>query len=297
MAGDSTTDVGGVASWAASRAGIAPDGSFGGSGKSISPAHPTGGHPTSSGQHGMATYGSNDYTRFSLDAGGVGGVFGVAILVAQLAITLEQYNLANKYWETNRVDFEFEANNYQPFLNTHKNEAFANPMFYGISGSGGNPQSYLADYVPMVGASLGRVKIYDEKWFQTRRRLHRYSVGLGRMADYNFYMNRKRAAGSAFIGGRRFEDARKDWKDEQFQGHRVQAVNFGITAGNVAKQGLASATGQLMHAYDEAGSRIGGFSNGISRRDAYNAARTAGSQFLGSGANMGYEMASSGEQK
>lgn len=269
---------------------LATAATFGGGGKAVNPSSPIGGAATASGHHGMSTWGNNDYSKINVDGAGFTGIAAAAIAFIQLGLADAQYSLARDYYNTNKTDFDFYRNNYAKFdqngsltgdggpLVTHKNQAFSTPF-------------YATDYLPMTGAALGRVKVYDEKWFQTRRRLHRYAVGLGKQVDYNFYIMRYRASFAAWVSGRRIEDARKDWKDEQIQTHKVQALNFGITAGNIARQGLASATNALEHAYDEMGSRVGGLSNGLARFSGYNQGREAGQQMLNNSSQSGANMA------
>ena len=286
------SSIGGVVSNPSTNHSQKPTIAFAGAKASSSGSALAGTH-TSSGQMGVATPGANDWSRFSIDGGGFSGVAGLALLIAQFGIALEQYNLAKKYYDTNLIDFDFFETNYGGAggpLVTHKNQAF-NTLFTGLSGAGGNPQTYTPDYEPMIAASLGRVKAYDEKWFQTRRRIGRYNVGLGRQIDYNFYMMRRRAAVTSWVSGRRMEDARKDMLDDQIQTHKVQALNFGITAGNVARQGLASATSTAMHAFDEMGSRVGGLSSGLGKYAGYKAGMESGQKTLASSSASGAAMA------
>ena len=257
---------------------VASGASFGGGGKAVNPSSPVGGAATASGHQGMSTWGNNDNSRVDVSGAGLSGIAGASVAVMQVLLAEAQYALARRYYDTNKLDFYFYQDHYQvPFIE-HKNEAF-------------NAPTYNADYFPMTGASLGRVKAYDEKWFQTRRRLHRYNVGQGMHVDYSFYMGRRKATMTSFVAGRRIEDARKDWKDDQAHTHKVQALNFGITAGNIARQGLASATKELENAYDEMGSRIGGLSNGLSRFGGYKAGRQAGDAALNDAATSGANMA------
>lgn len=251
-------------------------GGFGGS-KSQAPGAPVNG-PTANGHQGMSTYGGNDYTRLTIDGGGGSGWVAAAIAALQFGMAIEQYNIAKSYYNKNKTDFDFYQNYYQPKFTQHKNDAFSQ-------------LDYVQDYNLPVGGMLGRVKVYDEKWFQTRRRLHRYAVGLGQHTDYTFYMLRRRAALAGWVAGRRVEDARKDWKDDQYFTHKVQALNFGITAGNIARQGLAQATSTLMGAYEEMGSRIGGFANGLSKFSGYQSGGDAASRMLQSASSSGVNIA------
>jgi hypothetical protein len=231
---------------------------FGGGGKGssgTSPVAPKGHQPD-------VTWGGGELVRYNIDGGGGSGIVAVAIATLQALVAYEQYQIAKSYYNTNKQDFDFYVNNYQNPMLSHKNQAFSTPF-------------YTADYLPMTGASLGRLKTYDEKWLQSRRRAHRYALGHQRHIDYMYYMIRRRAAFAAWIAGRRIEDARKDWKDDQIQTHKIQALNFGITAGNIARQGLASATGAIEGAYDELGTRLGGLSSGAGRYSGYQSGRNS----------------------
>jgi hypothetical protein len=214
----------------------------------------------SGGSH--APWGLNDNVNMSIDGGGMQGWTGFAVSLVQMYFAIEQVQLAENYYNTNKQDFDFFTNNYQNPMVSHKNQAFAAP-FYAI------------DYLPMTGASLGKVKVYDEKWLQTRRRTHRYALGHQRHIDYTYYMLRRKAAFASWIQGRRVEDARKDWKDDQIQTHKVQALNFGIAVGNIARQGLAQSVAAKEKAYDELGSRIGGISSGLGKYAGYQAGRNS----------------------
>lgn len=213
------------------------------------------GYGTFSG-YSTSPWGMNDNVRVTIDGGSGTGILGAAIALVQAYFAFEQVQLAEKYYDTNKQEFDFFKNNYQSRMQSHKNQAFTTPF-------------YTLDYNPMTGASLTRTKVYDEKWFQTRRRLPRYSLGQQRHVDYQFYMLRRKAAFSAYFTGRRVEQGRKDRYDEQIQTHKIQALNFGIAAGNIARQGLASAVETKMRATDELGSRIGGLANGLSRFSGY----------------------------
>lgn len=263
---------------------------FGGN-KSVSSNAPVGANTTGAGH---ANWGVNDNATQAITGGGLTGIAGLALATLQFLIAEKQYELANDYYKSNKTDFDFYQQNYANFavdgngniagsgigsgpLVTHKDQAFTAPP-------------YVADYLTM-SSILGRTKIYDEKWFQARRRMPRYNTGLVDHADYKFYTERRRAATSAYLTGRRFEDARKDWKDEQAHTHKVQALNFGITAGNIARQGLASAVGTLEHAYDDLGSRLGGISSGLGRLGGYNSGKSGATAALNKSSNDGSAMA------
>jgi hypothetical protein len=235
----------------------------------------------SGGSH--APWGMNDNVNMTINGGGMQGWTGFAIALAQLFFAQQQVQLAESYYSTNKTDFDFFNNNYGGSsgpLVTHKNQAFGTPF-------------YVADYIPMVGASLGRVKVYDEKWFQNRRRAHRYALGHQRHIDYTFYMLRRKAVFAAWVAGRRIEDARKDWKDDQIQTHKVQALNFGISVGNIARQGLAQSTEAKERAYDELGSRLGGLSSGLGKFAGYQATRGSAQKVLDRSSSSGANMAPS----
>ena len=266
----------------------APQSSFGGSGKSL-PGNNAAQGFTAGGQNPQNQWGANDYVNFTnISYGGLSG-FGLLIaMIGQFVLIQKQIDIAQSYYDTNLQDFKFFANNYAGYdvnsngsyigtigpqpgvMERHKIQAFTTPF-------------YTTDYYPMTGAAVARVKIYDEKWLQGRRRVQRYSLGAQRHLDYQYYMTRRKAAFTAWLAGRRVEDARKDWKDEQIQTHKIQALNFGITAGNVARQGLASSTGALEKSYDDLGTRIGGVANGLGNYAGYKAGKDAGDRSLNSG--------------
>lgn len=226
---------------------------FGGNNKHNNSISPTGSNnPTGS---SWPTPGAND-GRLKIEGYGLDGLAGIAVMILQAALAEQQYELARSYYKTNKKDFDFWQANYSSRVLSHAQQAFTTPF-------------YTPDYYPMTGAALAQVKQYDEKWFQTRRRLHRYALGHQRHIDYQFYNLRRRAVFSSLVTGRRVEDARKDWKDDQIQTHKVQALNIGIALGNIARQGLAQATATKEKAFDELGSRLGGLANGLFQRKGY----------------------------
>lgn len=239
---------------------------FGGNNKNASSVSPTAGTATGSNH---SNWGMNDTKQVTINSGGMTGFAGWFLVIAQAALAEQQYEIARSYYNVNKVDFDFYETNYQPRILSHAQQAFNTPF-------------YTPDYFPMTGAALAQVKTYDEKWFQTRRRLHRYAVGHQEHVDYQFYNLRRRAVFSSLIAGRRVEDARKDWKDDQIQTHKVQALNIGIALGNIARQGLAQATEVREKAYDELGTRIGGLANGIFKRQGYEFSRENVTQVLNS---------------
>ena len=219
---------------------------FGGSGN-VSPSSP---HSTGDGHRTKSTVGANDNTRAQVDSGGGDSLVAIIASVLQFALAEQQIAIAQDYYTTNSRDFNFIAQTFGgvdtndvthmgPMI-THRNQAFPN----------GSP-FYSVDYPVYIGGALTHTNVYDNKWFQTRRRAHRYAVGHQRHIDYQFYMARYRGAYSAFLMGRRVEDARKDMKDMQAQTHKVHVLNLGITAGNTARQGLASSVGTSMGALDK----------------------------------------------
>ena len=202
-------------------------------------------------------YGANDNAHSMTQPSSSNSFIAFAVTAAQLVLADKQLSIAQEYYEINKHDYDFEANLYGGFIITNGNGVNIPGPMTKHKEQAFNAPFYAVDYPVYVGGSLTRTKIFDNKWFQTRRRLHRYGVGHQRHVDYQFYMERYRGSVSGFVMGRRVEDARKDWKDDQIQTHKVQALNYGLTAGNIAKQGLASSTGTLMGALDNASTRIG----------------------------------------
>ncbi len=230
----------------------------------------------SSGSRGMSLYGSNDYSQMQI-TGGSGGTGWITAVIAgmQYLMAQKQFDIANDYYKTNYTDYQFVETYYRPRYLDHKNQAFSVPY-------------YSTDYNTPVGGSTAKTKLYDEKWFQTRRILHRYATGLQMHTDYMFYQMRLKANVSSYIAGIRVEDARKDWMDERIHQHKVQALNFGITAGNIARAGLAQATETRIHALDEMGSRLGGLANGLSEAQGYKQNNASTKAQMDGAANYGY---------
>ena len=270
---------------------------FGGGGKGsagTSPVAPRGHDP-------LVTWGGGELVNNRID-GGAGGVSWwstLAIATAQAVLAEEQFTIAQDYFNSNFKDFKFNMNYYLGF-DMNSNGSFAGPFgpqpgpMLAFKERAFATPFYVADYYPMTGASVARVKAYDEKWLQSRRRAHRYALGAQRHMDYNYYMLRRKAAFMGWTMGRRVEDSRKDMLDGQIQTHRVQALNFGITAGNIAKQGLGASVASRERMFDELGSQLGGLSNGLAQLTGYKAGRQLGDSQLrtDSGSHDGSGMAS-----
>lgn len=203
----------------------------------------------------------------NFDFGGLRGVGYVAGIVAQVALEIQNLNLAQNYYNINKKDFDFFQSTYEPTLQSALTEAIARPLYEsGIF----SPQYGTLDYLSNTARGVPQAaRKLDRQWYAVRRRLQKYHVGLGRWVDYKFTVAKFNAALEGWNLGFRYEDTRKQTYDEQRHAHRLQILNLGIGVGNAARSGLATSVGTLSEARSIGASAGGAFANGAARSMAY----------------------------
>lgn len=227
---------------------------------------------TPSGQ--VAPTGGGDLST-ALQAFNMGGTRVVALATALLQINALQDNLslAQSYYNTNLQDFNFWLNTYggtspgSGRMGTALTEAMQRP-FYTTGAF--TPQYGALDYLASVGR--GRAKAQektDKAWFQARRRVGRYNVGLGRRVDLKYALARLNSEFDGWNLGFRYEDNRKMTYDEQRHVHQAEILNLGISAGNAARAGLATSVKALSEARSQEAGQFGSISNGLSTFAGY----------------------------
>lgn len=199
--------------------------------------------------------------------GGVNG-FGILIIeAAQLSLLIDNYNTAENYYDVNKQDFDFFVSNYESKMVSSLNEAISRPVYEGPTFL---PQYGKLDYLSSIGrgASAGP-RILDKKWYDTRRRVGKYHIGLGRWIDYKFAMAKVQSTLDGWNIGFRYEDHRKEVYNEQRHAHRTNILNLGIGVGNAARAGLASSVGALTEARSNVSSQLGSIGNGLATNASY----------------------------
>jgi len=183
--------------------------------------------------------------------GGIDGFAMAAVLAIQAGMLFANYTLAKDYYDTNKKDFDFFKNVYQTKMAPALAEAITRPF-------------YLPDYPSNTGRGVAKGQVtLDRQWFQTRRALGKYHVGLGRRVDYKYAMAKFNAELDGANLGLRYEDTRKQKYDEQRHAHQTEILNLGISAGNTARAGLATSMGTLMDARDQLSSQLSNIGNGF----------------------------------
>lgn len=200
----------------------------------------------------------------STDKGGMRGVGLLAVVLAEMALKKESIDIARDYYNTNKRDFDFFRTTHQPAIQQSVNEAMS-PV--------SNPE-YHHDYYASAPAGMGKTHILDEQWFQTRRRMHKHSIGLQRRVDYSFAVNRMHAIAGGWNIGIRYEMTYADDHNNRRFDKKVEIGNVGIGVGNIVRQGLASSVGQLASAYDHLGDTVSTIGNGLAANTGYRAGRS-----------------------
>lgn len=198
-----------------------------------------------------------------LAAGGMRGVGLVALILAQIYLKLETVKITKGYYELNKKDFEFFKDTHQPGAQASVAEAMSDIT---------NPK-YETDLYASAPAGLSKSKVVDLAWFAARRRTHRYATGAQERLDYDMAVQRTSAVCSGWNAGRRYELAWADAHNERRFGRKIAMANLGIAAGNIIRQGLATAVGEVGEATSGLSSTIGAIGNGYFRKEGYEDAR------------------------
>lgn len=197
--------------------------------------------------------------------------------------------LAQQYYTENAKDFTFWASTYQNKMAGTPASALTeskNRLFY----QGGNftPQYGALDYTSSVGRGQSKASLkFDRDWFNTRRKISKYNVGVSHRIDYKFAMAKLNSEFEGWNLGFRYEDHRKMMYDEQRHAHQAQILNIGIGAGNAARIGLATSVQTLSESRSQRASMFGALSNGLGSYAGFNDA----TQGIKSSQNRRFELA------
>lgn len=223
---------------------------------------PTSGAATSMAS-GAAGPDTANIANLGMTSGGMRGLGIVAFVIAQIALKLETVKLAKDYYKTTKKDWDFIKATHQPGAVQSVSEAMSGTI---------NPK-YIPDLYVSSPAGMSKSKIIDKSWFATRRRMTRYATGAQRRVDYDFAVLRSGAIATGWNMGRRYEQAWADAHNERRFNRRLAMGNLGIAVGNIVRQGLATAVGELANAQGEMANVVGAIGNGYFEKAGYDDAR------------------------
>lgn len=183
---------------------------------------------------------------------GLRGLGALAFIIAQVILKVKALKIAKNYYKTNKKDFDYFVRTYQPAQTASVSEVTSLSL---------NPK-YIPDTYASAPAGMGTAKVVDRKWFESRRRMNRYNTGSQRRIDYDFAMLRTAALVSGWNMGLRYEQSWADAHNERRINKIVSMANVGITAGNIVRQGLATAVEGLQNATNSAGDALAAVGNG-----------------------------------
>lgn len=201
----------------------------------------------------------NDNTNITIDKGGMRGIGLIAAMVAEIALKIKAYNLAEDYYKTNKKDYDFFVAQHQGPIAQTATEAFDDSV---------NPL-YVFDPYFASAAAVGKTATVDKEWFEVRRRAHRYATGAQRRVDYEFARIRAHAMAGAWNLGRRYELNWVDDRNNRRFDRRIATANIGIGVGNIVAQGLSSSVQRLASSYDNLGDTVATIGNGLAANTGY----------------------------
>lgn len=216
--------------------------------------------PTSTGQN-QYLVGENALATMtsSIDKGGMRGIGLLLMAIAEFSLKKKAVDLAKDYYDTNKRDYDHFRSVHQPLIQGSVQEAFNNAM---------NP-TYNYDTYASVPAGIAKTSILDKQWFETRRRLSRYNIGQAQRINYDFAALRSHAVVAGWNIATRYEYAWTDDHNNRAFDKKLAVTNIGIGVGNIVRQGLSAAVGNLATSYDHIGDTIASIGNGVSAKAGY----------------------------
>lgn len=194
-----------------------------------------------------------DTALTGMPIGGMRGS-GLAVYMAlESALRFKAVSLMRDYHTVNENEYNYTKAIYQAPAAASASEV-TSPVT--------NPK-YAVDTYASTPAGMSTAKITDKQWFQARRRMHRYATGAQDRLDYDFAILRTSALISGWNMGRRYEQAWADAHNERRISRQVAIMNVGIAAGNIARQGLATAVEGLGNAYTGIEDSLSAVGNGM----------------------------------
>lgn len=219
---------------------------------------------TGRGQNQMFASGIEQATLAgSIDKGGMRGLGLIAVALAEAKLKYETYQLAKKYYDINKKDYDFFVSVHEPAIAQSVTEVMSDTT---------NPK-YPYDLYASVPAGIAKTAIADKQWFQVRRNMHRYALGAQKRVDYEFAIARTHAIVAGWNIGTRYEITYADEHNNRRFDRKIAMSNVGIGVGNIVRQGLSSAVAKLASAQDTLGDTISTIGNGLAARSGYVAAR------------------------
>lgn len=204
----------------------------------------------------------------SVNKGGMRGLGLLAIAIAEVALKKKAIDLGKDYYKTNKKDYDFFKRVHQPMVQATVTEAMS-----AIS----NPY-YLPDTYVSAPAGIVKASILDKQWYEARRRNPKYAVGIGRRLDYDFAIQRTHGVVAGWNLGRRYEEVWADEHNNRAFDKKISVSNIGVAQGNIVRQGLSAAVGNLASSFDNLGDTISSIGNGAAKAKGYEAGRAATQQ-------------------
>jgi hypothetical protein len=199
----------------------------------------------------------------SVDKGGMRGAALMLVTIAEVSLKNQATSLAKSYYKTNKQDYDFFKSVHESPIVQTVTEAMSDTY---------NPK-YSPDLYSALPGGIAKSAILDKQWFETRRRTHRYAIGLGRRIDFDFAMARLHAVIGGWNIARRYEFTYADEHNNRRFDRKVEVANIGIGVGNIVREGLASSVSNLSSAYDNLGNTVASIGNGLAAYSGYGAGR------------------------
>lgn len=199
----------------------------------------------------------------STDKGGMRGLGLLAIVIAEIALKKKATDIAEDYYKLNKKDYDFFLATHQTPIAASVSEAMSPTL---------NPL-YTVDAYASVPAGIAKSAILDKQWFEARRRVSKYAVGLQARIDYDFAVARTHGVVAGWNLGRRYEIDWTDAHNNRRFDKMAEVANIGIGVGNTARAGLASATAKVSGALDALGDTVASIGNGWAQGGGYKEGR------------------------
>lgn len=199
----------------------------------------------------------------SVNKGGMRGLGLLAVAIAEVALKKKAVDLAKDYFRTNKKDYDFFRSNHQPMIQASVLEAMSGAL---------NPY-YNADLYASAPAGIAKASILDRQWYEARRRVSRYAIGIMQRLDYDYAIRRTHGVVAGWNLATRYELVWTDEHNNRAFERKLQVANIGVAQGNIVRQGLAAAVGNLSTAYDNIGDTVATIGNGWAAKGGYQEGR------------------------
>ncbi|MES2704839.1 MAG: hypothetical protein V4649_19545 [Bacteroidota bacterium] len=221
----------------------------------------------------------------SIDKGGMRGLGLIAVAIAEAKLKYDAVEIAEDYYDLNKRDFD-------NFVAVHEG-AIAQTVAEAMSPTANPKLEY--DLFASVPAGIAKAAIADQQWFETRRRMGRYSIGAQKRADYEFALMRTHGIVAGWNIGTRYEINYADEHNNRRFDRKIAASNIGIGIGNIVAKGLSSSVANLASAHDSLGDTIATIGNGLAAGGGYKAGRQMASERYAAVTQSGVQSDVSGE--